>query len=110
MKQKIISKCFDKMKRVVLTLFAALCVGSVWGADSNRQFFFPEPSIRISSTGLITIGGDTQVLPYQSISDLKCSVILSYSIDQGANPPITYTEEIDSFACATVSRGHALEM
>ena len=103
MKQKIKNSCFSKMKQVALALFAALCVGNVWGQDKDRQFFFPEPSIRISSTGLITIGGDTQVLPYQSISGLKCSVILSYSIDQGANPPITYTEEIDSFACATGS-------
>ena len=30
MKQTILSKCFSKMKRVALTLFAALCVGSVW--------------------------------------------------------------------------------
>ena len=33
MKQTILSKCFSKMKRVALTLFAALCVGSVWAAD-----------------------------------------------------------------------------
>ena len=32
MKQTIISKCFDKMKRVALTLFAALCVGNMWAA------------------------------------------------------------------------------
>ena len=28
--KQILSKCFGKMKRVALTLFAALCVGSVW--------------------------------------------------------------------------------
>ena len=32
MKQTIISKCFDKMKRVALTLFAAFCVGNMWAA------------------------------------------------------------------------------
>ena len=32
MKQTIISKCFSKMKRVALTLFAALCVGNMWAA------------------------------------------------------------------------------
>ena len=30
MKQTILSKCFSKMKRVALTLFAALCVGNLW--------------------------------------------------------------------------------
>ena len=32
MKQTILSKCFSKMKRVALTLFAALCVGNMWAA------------------------------------------------------------------------------
>ena len=35
MKQTIISKCFSKMKRFMLTLFAALCVGSVWGGTCS---------------------------------------------------------------------------
>ena len=33
MKQTILSKCLGKMKRVALTLFAALCVGSVWAEE-----------------------------------------------------------------------------
>ena len=35
MKQTIISKCFSRMKRVALTLFAALCVGSVWAEEES---------------------------------------------------------------------------
>ena len=35
MKQTILSKCFSKMKRVALTLFAALCVGSVWAEEGE---------------------------------------------------------------------------
>ena len=33
--KQIISKCFSKMKRVALTLFAAFCVGSVWAEEGE---------------------------------------------------------------------------
>ncbi len=35
--KQILSKCFSKMKCVALTLFAALCVGSVWGASAELE-------------------------------------------------------------------------
>ena len=51
MKQTILSKCFSKMKRVALTLFAALCVGSVWG-DVDLEITQP---LVISSDGTLNI-------------------------------------------------------
>lgn len=50
MKQTIISKCFSKMKRIMLTLFAALCVGSVWGG----YLTFDAENLSISEDGTIT--------------------------------------------------------
>ena len=54
MKQTIISKCFDKMKRVALTLFAALCVGSVWAeeGDTTTPEVTPEPEPAPSTSAL----------------------------------------------------------
>ena len=56
MKQTILSKCFSKMKRVALTLFAALCVGSVWAeeGDTTTPEVTPEPE-PTSSTSALTI-------------------------------------------------------
>ena len=50
MKQTILSKCFGKMKRVVLTLFAALCVGSVWAGSLS----FEAQNFAVSEDGTIT--------------------------------------------------------
>ena len=54
MKQTIISKCFDKMKRVALTLFAAFCVGSVWAeeGESTTPEVTPEPDPAPSTSAL----------------------------------------------------------
>lgn len=47
---QILSKCFDKMKRVALTLFAALCVGSVWAG----YLTFEAQNLAVSEDGTIT--------------------------------------------------------
>ena len=54
MKQTILSKCFSKMKRVALTLFAALCVGSVWAEEGEviTPEVTPEPDPAPSASAL----------------------------------------------------------
>ena len=54
MKLTILSKCFSKMKRVALTLFAALCVGSVWAEEGEvtTPEVTPEPDPAPSTSAL----------------------------------------------------------
>ena len=52
MKQTILSKCFGKMKRVALALFAVLCVSS---AIARGVFWSRPPEISVSPDGLITV-------------------------------------------------------
>ena len=54
MKQTILSKCFSKMKRVALTLFAALCVGSVWAG----YLTFEAQNFAVSEEGTITFNAN----------------------------------------------------
>ena len=54
MKQTILSKCFSKMKRVALTLFAALCVGSVWAG----YLTFEAQNFAVSEDGTITFNAN----------------------------------------------------
>ena len=52
--KQILSKCFSKMKRVALTLFAALCVGSVWAeeGETTTPEATPEPDPAPSTSAL----------------------------------------------------------
>ena len=50
MKETIKLKCFSKMKRVVLTLFAALCVGSVWAAETSMTI----TNFAVSDSGVVS--------------------------------------------------------
>lgn len=54
MKQTILSKCFSKMKRVALTLFAALCAGSVWAEEGEvtTPDVTPEPTPSTSALSI----------------------------------------------------------
>ena len=45
-------RCFSKMKRIVLTLFAALCVGSVWAVSPT---VYLEASCALSAQGVISV-------------------------------------------------------
>ena len=57
MKQTILSKCFGKMKRVALTLFAALCVGSVWAEEGEEtEVTYVTTPMDDSSAGYIRTG------------------------------------------------------
>ena len=68
MKQTILSKCFGKMKRVALTLFAALCVGSVWAEEGEGTEVtyvttpMEDPSAGYIRTGLGTDGNEVAVV------------------------------------------------
>ena len=68
MKQTILSKCFGKMKRVALTLFAALCVGSVWAEEGEGTEVtyvttpMEDPSAGYIRTGLGTYGNEVAVV------------------------------------------------
>ncbi|MBR3777434.1 MAG: hypothetical protein IKL02_07575 [Kiritimatiellae bacterium] len=54
MKQTILSKCFSKMKRVALTLFAALCVGNMWAG----YLTFEAQNFAVSEDGTITFNAN----------------------------------------------------
>ena len=88
MKQTIISKCFGKMKRVALTLFAALCVGSVWAeeGDTTTPEVTPEteptpstPALNIDEsygyvrTGLGELGDQAIVVFTNSAEGVTCT-------------------------------------
>ena len=102
MKQTIISKCFSKMKRIMLTLFAALCVGSVWGA-SRGVFWSAPPTVSLSPTGLITITDANNYTWNQSnsglnktqyntaVNNLKCTDTMDYTLHTVDGQEITKT-------------------
>ena len=73
MKLTILSKCFSKMKRVALTLFAALCVGSVWAAtfagDIKNLSFDAETK---------TISFKWNCYLYDTVNSYKVKAILEY--------------------------------
>ena len=77
MKLTVLSKCFGKMKRVALTLFAVLCVGSVWGADWPGDLYIGE-----STCGFDI---DTKTLSFSrdfcAIVKGTYSIICSYSYE-----------------------------
>ena len=102
MKQKIKNSCFSKMKRVALALFAALCVGSVWGA--NRGVFWSKPpTVSLSPTGLITItdannytwnqsnSGLTKDQYNTAVNNLKCTDTMDYTLHTVDGQEITKT-------------------
>ena len=102
MKQTILSKCFSKVKRVALALFAALCVGSVWGA--NRGVFWSKPpTVSLSPTGLITItdannytwnqsnSGLTKDQYNTAVNNLKCTDTMDYTLHTVDGQEITKT-------------------
>lgn len=68
MKLTVLSKCFGKMKRVALTLFAALCVGSVWAEEGEGTEVtyvttpMQDPSAGYIRTGLGTYGNEVAVV------------------------------------------------
>ncbi|MBO5905976.1 MAG: hypothetical protein J6Q84_06120, partial [Kiritimatiellae bacterium] len=65
MKQSILSKCFAKMKRVALALFAAFCVGSVWAEEGEVTYEttpMADPSAGYIRTGLGLYGKEVAVV------------------------------------------------
>ena len=73
MKLTILSKCFNKMKRVALTLFAVLCVGNVWAAtfagDIQNLSFDAETK---------TISFKWNCYLYDTVNSYKVKAILEY--------------------------------
>ena len=94
MKQKLISK----LKRVALALFAALCVGNVWGR--NAKFFFPRPEIDLTASGKITITGASVYL-WSDISGLTCTDTLEYYIGDpdAENPTWVSQVVVPTYSC-----------
>ena len=102
MKQTILSKCFSKVKRVALALFAALCVGSVWGANRG-VFWSAPPTVSLSPTGLITItdannytwnqsnSGLTKDQYNTAVNNLKCTDTMDYTLHTVDGQEITKT-------------------
>ena len=81
MKQIIISKCFGKMKRVALTLFAALCVGSVWAeeGEATTPEVTPEPN-PTPSTPALTIDPSAGYI-VRNLGELKDQVAVVFTND-----------------------------
>ena len=102
MKQKIKNSCFSKMKRVALALFAALCVSSVWAR--NAKFFFPQPAIDLTASGMITITG-ASVYSWQYNDELKCTDTLKYCIEgpQTECSEWKTIEVVPEYLCSTVA-------
>ena len=83
MKQTILSKCFSKMKRVALTLFAALCVGSVWAG----YLTFEAQNFAVSEEGTITFNAN---LGYHE-TDTDCYAQLT-AVGYNANGEVAFEE------------------
>ncbi len=71
-------KCFSKLKRVALTLFAALCVGSVWAANPT---VYLEASCSLSAQGVISVNDSFAYFGKTSARTFTTKV--SYKINDG---------------------------
>ena len=83
MKQTILSKCFSKMKRVALTLFAALCVGSVWAG----YLTFEAQNFAVSEDGTITFNAN---LGYHGTTTER--YVQLTAVGYNANGEVTFEE------------------
>lgn len=81
--KQILSKCFGKMKRVVLTLFAALCVGSVWAGSLS----FEAQNFAVSEDGTITFNAK---LGYHGTETDRYAQLTA--VGYNANGDITFEE------------------
>ena len=81
--KQILSKCFGKMKRVVLTLFAALCVGSVWAGSLS----FEAQNFAVSEDGTITFNAK---LGYHGTTTERFAQLTA--IGYNANGEVTFEE------------------
>ena len=71
-------RCFSKLKRIVLTLFAALCVGSVWAANPT---VYLEASCSLSAQGVISVNDSFAYFGKTSARTFTTQV--SYKVNDG---------------------------
>ena len=81
--KQILSKCFGKMKRVALTLFAALCVGSVWAGYLS----FEAQNFAVSEDGTITFNAK---LGYHGTTTERYAQLTA--VGYNANGEVTFEE------------------
>ena len=91
MKQTILSKCFGKMKRVALTLFAALCVGSVWA-----EIKLDLKDLNIDANGTLSFAYQ---LHYWNTSSTRYPYLFAELLDVNSN--VVKTKEIIPAASST---------
>ena len=102
MKQTIISKCFSKMKRVALTLFAALCVGSVWAANPT---VYLEARCALSAQGVLSVSDSFAYFGKTSARTFTTKV--SYKVNDGEIKTVSLNTT-DSLKPSTTSSSSAI--
>ena len=97
MKKSIISN----IKRVALTLFAALFIGNVW-AEVKKEFFFPDlEAITLSSSGEVYLqAGAVATYAGFDFTGLECTVSLIYTVEREGMETLCVTNELTTFDCS----------
>lgn len=95
-------KCFSKIKRVVLTLFAVLCGGIVWAASPT---VYLEASCALSAQGVLSVSDSFAY--YGQTSERTFTTKVSYKINDGEIKTVTLNKT-DTLKPASTSSNKAI--